>query len=185
MVAAAPRAATAAWVNACFHVMPDGRRKCKVCGQMYQKDTGSSNLRVHMWGTRDHPPYAEVHDVPKSKATIQKEERQRLQRERLRELSMEQQESDEMGDHSDVQVFSPPTSSLPTPPPLPSSSTASIRSFLTSSCSSSLSSSASSCSSSSNSSVASTGSGNKRVYGQQPFRLCLAQGRAPPVLEDC
>ena len=88
MSVAAPRAPTAEWVTACFHILDDGTRKCKLCPQKYKKETGTSNLRagVRTYGRRRvlgrHSDLAEQSVVPKGKVIRQREEREKQRKER-------------------------------------------------------------------------------------------------------
>jgi hypothetical protein len=83
------------WITLCFHILPDGRRKCKYCTQRYSAAASSGNLSTHMWETRDHPRIAEEHSVPKSKVTRDREEAERGKKELLQRMSMQQQERED------------------------------------------------------------------------------------------
>ena len=92
--------------------------------------------------------------------TREREEREKQRKERRQQLSQQQEGSEEKDEPVDVLLMPSPTASLLSPPSQPSSSSSpSIFTFLSSSSSSA-----------SSSSTVTTGSGNKRVYGQQPFR---------------
>ena len=127
----------------------------------YKKETGTSNLRTHMWESNGrHSNRAEQSVVPKGKVTREREDREKQRKERRQQLSQQQEGSEEKDEPVDVLLMPSPTASLLSPPSQPSSSSSpSIFTFLSSSSSSA-----------SSSSTVTTGSGNKRVYGQQPFR---------------
>ena len=96
MSAAATRAPTAEWVTACFHILDDGTRKCKLCPQKYKKETGTSNLRTHMWESNGrHSNLAEQSVVPKGKVTREREDREKQRKERRQQLSQQQEGSEE------------------------------------------------------------------------------------------
>ena len=121
-----------------------------------------------MWESNGrHSNLAEQSVVPKGKVTREREEREKQRKERRQQLSQQQEGSEEKDELVDVLLMPSPTASLLSPPSQPSSSSSpSIFTFLSSSSSSA-----------SSSSTVTTGRGNKRVYGQQPFRPYTANNK--------